>query len=337
MPLSVFIKESAECSAAKNWVKEQLEGCEVFFTDSIEGYTVDESRGVILLMDRAKVDYDEILCSSEAEVLAFIKKKDGKGNSIERKINLANKFGIDFRYCLYSESSTHHVWVYQFGKDSSGKLETEFTSFSDFGIWLDTKRTMTISKGFGHSSISAYDTSQFTDLPHFDQTLRKNKTPWLANIDGFVSDKNGEPIAILEYQNTRKSPQYHCNNVFFLSGEDINRFKSAEIVKLHSRLPFYILVWSHEYSGFKIKELDCCAYPETNLNSKGLVSSYFPTNKSPEVYNNICTKVNTKSLSYDGRNFISTINYPPLSLSNKTFPHMYYLINTFHVKYCENH
>ena len=60
MPLTVFIKESSEVSDSKNWIKQRLMTCPLFFVDSIEGYTVDPDKGVIVLMERAKVDYNEV-------------------------------------------------------------------------------------------------------------------------------------------------------------------------------------------------------------------------------------------------------------------------------------
>ena len=144
MSLVVFTKESAEVSASRNWVKKQLEKSPFIHVDSIEGYTVNPNKGVSILMERAKVDYDEISCLSTEEVISEITQNDGSEGSIRRKINLAQRFGIPFHYLLYSEQPQHHAWVYRFDASGKGELVKEFDSFGLFGLWLDEQRTLTI-------------------------------------------------------------------------------------------------------------------------------------------------------------------------------------------------
>ncbi len=327
MSLSVFIKESAEVSDSANWVKKELKSCKYFSLDAIEGYTVDDNDGVIMMMERAKVDYDEMLCLSSQEVIREINEKDGEPGSLQRKINLARVFGIDLLYALYSEASRHHVWLYRFRHSGEGSLEEEFNDFSSFGIWLSNHRTKTISKGFGHENVISHDTSHFSDLPGFDQTLRNNKTPWLGNLDAFVSDKEGNPIALIEFQNTSKSPKDHCNNFFFLSGADFNRVNSWEIARVHSGLPFFIIVWSKEQTGYRIKRLDCCTFLKGESGLSNNIQACVSSESAVERVAN-----NRSSYSFTKRdNGISRADHtPPLSIEDKTFPSIYYKYNELH-------
>ncbi len=327
MILKTFIHDTAEVSDKDNWVKKQLQTCPYLFIDSIEGYTVDMSSGVSILMERARVDYNEIILSNTQQIVQAIKEQDGKDKSIQRKINLANIFGLELYYLLYSVIP-HHVWLYKFNNSGNGNLEIEFDSYSSFGVWLENKRTIHVTKTFGHGNVRNFKTSQFKDLPGFDQTLRNNNTPWLGNLDAFISTRNGQPIALIEFQNTSKDPRYHCNNIYFLNGADINRVKSWEIARVHSRLPFFIIVWSKNNDGFKIKSLDCCSFLQDN-------STLFAELKGcARGDNNATEKVSQEGTSYsfsNGPQGFSSINHnPPLSKKDKTFPSLYYKYKNYY-------
>lgn len=334
MSLSVFEKESSEHSDSTNWAKQQLEGCSDIYVDSIEGYTVDLSRGVIILMDRAKVDYSEISHMSTEDIISEIKNHDGVAGSIQRKINLANIFNVKFRYLLYSEgnNNNHHVWVFLFDNGGSGLLEIEFDSFRKFGRWLNEKRSLLIKKAYGHEG-AQYDTSHFEDLPNFDQTLRINNTPWLANLDAFISDKKGNPIALVEFQYTKKTaPGDHCNNIYFLSGKDVNRFMTLEVARVQSSLPLYIIVWSDAYNDYVIKQVECCTIPDYSTDKNKiacenrLLSSFLPScqEKPQEVYNKICNSMNSYNVTTSGEGIAQDKHSPRLSITRKTFPLIYY-------------
>ncbi len=301
--------------------------CPLFFVDSIEGYTVDPDKGVIVLMERAKVDYNEVSRLSTEEVINDIKLNDGCNGSMRRKLNLAVLFGIPLHYVLYSETPQHHVWVYSFDSSENGQLLKEFNSFSSFGIWLHRLRTLVITKNYGHPNVTSYETSQFSDLPGLDQTLRKNQTPWLANLDAFLSDTQGQPIALIEFQKTKSSPSSHCNNYFYQLGQDLKRFETLEIARVHSKLPLIILVWNEDVNlGYKIKQVDCCAFPNYSSDSKQNLAQY-ATAIGPQkeiIRDRICKKDTSFTYSLINSNVSRVSHKPTLSEKKKTFPSIYY-------------
>jgi len=339
-PMAELVKTTSENSLDRNWAFKCIDDIKNYHVESLEGYTLDYNKGISIIMDRASTDdYSEIQSLSQKEVVKLILALEG--DSIQRKIKFASLYKIPYRYALYSEKECHYVWVYKF-QDTKGLLEREFTSYEEFGDWLNNKRSLSISKNFGHNTSTIKGTSKFSKLPIFDQALRNNGTPWLANLDGIIFNDNNDPIALLEMQTTYKiSPKNHDNNKYYLQGQDINRFDIIEVASIQSGLPWFIITWSplpDHREDYVIKKVNHIAHPYTNIidgksdisrdymNLLKRFSYYSDTNdkKKIKIEEEICSKQKSFLLKKQGDQISKELFESSLSINNGSFPNIYY-------------
>lgn len=341
MKASNFRKESSERSDSSNWAKNLLIEKTPYHFDSIEGCNQNQDNQVTHLFERARIDLDENLPDlSPEELLSEIINIEGK-DSLIRKINFANCFGLSLHYVLYCDEK-EIVFLYEIQATDSLHLKQQFSSYQEFSDWIKGIKGWVSSKSFREKD----------DLPEFDKALRKAGTAWPTNIDCFVCDENNNPISIIEFQNAKNTGVLqHSNNDHFqckisttkegfygpypVYHDDIRRWTSLEILRIQSGLKLIIITWSQVSQDFQIKELDKVSipfFPEEQgkidwkymAKYKGALHQYVNSNRNKEIENNISENAKTYNLTKEENTIKTNINEPPLSYENKTFPALYY-------------
>lgn len=337
MAISNFRKESSERSDSQNWAKNALSSITNIRLESIEGCNQNASNKVTHLIERARVDYSDSPNAVKSEVIEEIKKLEGI-DSLQRKINFSNAFGIPLTYALYCDE-VEKVFLIQLESLESIEFVSTFNSYSDFSAWIQGVKGWVSRKSF----------REIKDLPYFDIQLRKAGCAWPTNIDCFVSDENNNPIAIVEFQNAKRTKvKDHCNNDFFLCKmsstnqfgnpkyhDDIRRWVSQEILRVQSNLRFFIITWSQNEPDFIIKELEIVTvpyFPEANgkpdwatINSYKKDMNHFVNQDKPDpILQKISNSYKTYNLVKKDESIDSVLNEPPLSYGAKTFPSLYY-------------
>lgn len=339
MRLVEFRKESSERSDGENWCKSILKKGTPYYFDSIEGCNQNTANKVTHLIERARVSVIDGK-STKQEIIASIIELESK-EVLQRKINFANCFNVPLSYALYCDEN-ENVFLFDFISLNNIVFKKHYKSYLEFANWIAAIKGWVSKKAF----------REIDDLPYFDKQLRKYKTPWPTNIDCFVSDKENNPIAIIEYQNAKDTGVLeHCNNDYFqcklsftkngyygsytVYSDDIRRWTSQEILRVQSELKLVIITWSQNSSDFQIKELESVAipfFPKANgkpdwkemSTYKSDLNKYVKSNRSKEIEQKISSNRKTYNLykTDDGISF--SVNEPTLSFGAKTFPSLYY-------------
>lgn len=328
MKASNFRKESSERSDSSNWAKNLLIEKTPYYFDSIEGCNQNQDNQVTHLFERARIDLDGSLQDlSSEELLSEIINVEGK-DSLIRKINFANCFGLSLHYVLYCDEK-ELVFLYEIQSINSLNLIKQFNTYSEFSEWIGIIKGWKSSKPFRERN----------DLPYFDKCLRKAGTAWPTNIDCFVCDEKNIPVCIIEFQNAETiGVLQHCNNDYFqckiLNSDDIRRWTSQEILRVQSELKLLIITWAQDSLDFQIKELDRVTIPyfikDNRFNKdymdkyRGALNKYVNKNRDKRFEDNIAENVKTYNLIKEGNSIKTITNEPVLSYENKTFPALYY-------------
>ena len=339
MTLTNFRKETSERSDVHNWAKDILKTNTEFYFESIEGCNQNANHLVTHLFERARVDYvldGEQSIQQIAEQIIHLEGVD----SLQRKINFAQRFGILLSYVLYCDEN-EKLFLFHFTSIDIIQLHKVFNNYKEFADWIAGIKGWRSHKPFRET----------TDLPHFDRRLRQEGTPWPTNIDCFICDHSNHPVAILEFQNADKvGVVYHCNNDYFLCKmtgtdqwgrttyhDDIRRWTSQEIIRVQSSLRFFIISWATTENDFTLKEVDKITIPYFQKLSNGQMdwahqnqykaalnrfSNTRPRNV--EFAHIIANTYMTFNLSYKNSVMTETVNTPPLHTKNQTFPYIYY-------------
>jgi hypothetical protein len=337
MALVNFRKETSERSDEANWAKSLLLEKSGYFLESIEGCNQNADNMVTHLIERARVDYDQSKTSSKDEIVSAILSLEGE-DTLQRKINFANCYGLPLSYALYCDE-TQHVYLFNFVSLEKIDFIHQYKSYQEFADWIAGIKGWKSNKSF----------REIQDLPFFDKELRRSGTPWPTNIDCFISDTNYNPIAILEFQNAKStSVANHCNNDFFLCKmtstnqwgytvyhDDIRRWTSQEILRVQSNLRYLIITWSQGENDFILKEVEIITIPYfpnhdgkpdwNYINSyKASMNTYVGSGKTEKYEKAISSKFKTYNLINDEGTINSVVNEPPLSYESRTFPSIYY-------------
>lgn len=259
----MIINETTERNDRNNWVKNQLvnDGFQII---EFEGYTVKNNK-VTGLFDRRCFENIDLDSYSEEKVFNIVKNEEKMLNS---KLLFANQLNVFYRYVFY-QYTPEKVYIYRF-ENNILKFKTKLINFCDFINYTKSIRDLKISSPL-----------QENNMPQIDHILRDRcKYAWMGNLDGlFLSNLNGEPKALVEFQTTIKIPvEKHCNNTWFapMNGRkgDEQRWKVFDILSKQSNLPLIILVWSpNEINGnIKYKIVKEIIYSDNTENKKaGLV------------------------------------------------------------------
>jgi hypothetical protein len=338
MKIKNLRKETSERSDAANWAKQSLIDNTTFFFDSIEGCNQNTNNIVTHLLERARFDVgindnaiDDIYkMIIDIETIAVL----------TRKINFANLFSIPLSYVLYCDE-TETVYLLNFKSISKLEFINTFYSYQAFSDWISEIKGWKSNKSFRENP----------DLPEFDKRLRKCGTAWPTNLDCFFSDENNNPLGLIEYQNAdRVGVQNHCNNDYFLCKmsslnqwghnqyhDDIRRWTSQEIIRVQSKLRYFIITWSTLNYIYTLKEIEKITIPHFPSKPDGkpdwdFVNKYkaamnaYSNNKNINNQNKIEQNGITFNFSINNHNqIITTLNSPPLNFMLKTFPSIYYL------------
>ncbi len=338
MHLYNFRKETSERSDANNWAKHQLIKETDFFFDGIEGCNQNAQNQTTHLLERAHVDIDQNGNKSKENVLQSIIDLETK-SALQRKINFAAAFGLPLSYVLHNDA-TGLVFVLEFRSVDDVEVVHSFSSYEKFGHFLAFIKGWKSTKKF----------REYDDLPEIDKALRKAGNPWPTNIDCFCSDSDGNPIAIIEYQNAKAiGVLAHSNNDYFLCKQkstitttygprikfhdDIRRWTSQEILRVQSGLPLLVITWSQKEVHFQLKEVQKIAFPDFETQNPvdrwKRIAKYkedlhrFVTDPSEAEFQVI---QNRRSFSYTKENnaILEEKHTPPLTRSAMTFPHIYW-------------
>jgi len=332
-----FRKETSERSDEANWAKSLLINHSGYYLDSIEGCNQNANNTVTHLIERARFDDIGGEKSSKTDIINQIIALEGK-ESLLRKIRFAKCYGLPLSYALYCDE-TEKVYLLYFHSLVLVEVFKAFSSYKDFAVWIAEIKGWKSNKPF----------REMQDLPNFDKALRKAGTPWPTNIDCFISNKENEPVAILEFQNAKNTNvANHCNNDFFLCKmtgtnewgytvyhDDIRRWTSQEILRVQSNLRYFIITWAQFQADFILKEVEIITIPHfpykdgkpywDYINAyKRDMNKYVTKNKDQVEEKNIATKYKTYNLKYDDTTMNMVVNEPPLSYKHKTFPSIYY-------------
>jgi hypothetical protein len=337
MALTNFRKETSERSDSANWAKVLLLEKSGFYLDSIEGCNQNGLNLVTHLMERARVDYMEGVKASLEEVAVQIIELEGR-DSLERKIRFAKCFELPLHYVLYSDEE-ERVYLLAFHSLAQIEIVKTYRSYQLFADWIASVKGWKSTKSF----------REINDLPHFDQVLRKAGTPWPTNIDCFISDQNNVPIAVLEFQNAKNTKvAAHCNNDFFLCKlkttsqdgnevyhDDIRRWTSQEIIRVQSKLKFFILTWAPKEDDVVLKEVDKIVIPYFGQIGQKVdwshgraykrdLHMYVISNRTENTRKQVEESYLSYEISHEGGIMNTKINNAPLSIDQKTFPSIYY-------------
>lgn len=334
MAFTNFRKETSERSDTSNWAKKSLIQNTKYHFDSIEGCNENDSNIATHLMERARVDFNgndtDMTLESIRDSIATLETEE----VLQRKMNFAKAFHMNLSYVLYNDE-TQRVWMYEFDSTDSLKFVQKFDSYTSFSDWIAQIKGWKSTKPF----------REIADLPLFDKVLRRAGTAWPTNIDCFVSDESGQPIAILEFQNAKNTSVIdHCNNEFFLCKQtyfdswghikyhdDIRRWLSQEILRVQSGLRLFIITWAQGQDDFILKEVSQITFPElpfgqdwnkTNRYKRDMHD--FAMTKTREAAQKIAQTYQSYIIKYEHPVMKRVVYNPPLSSKNKSFPYIYY-------------
>ncbi len=322
MTLSNFRKESSERSAGYNRARQQLMRETPFLFESLEGCNQNAENRVTHLLERARVDINAEKRATRADVLNAIIRAEG-ADSLRCKINLARRFGVALSYVLYNNE---HERVYLLELPAIDRLNyiRTFKSYRAFADWISGIKGWVSVKKFREAE----------ELPAFDKALRRYGTPWPINIDCFVCNRQHQPLAIIEFQNARKTGVLnHCNNDYFQcllpASDDIRRWTSLEILRVQSGLRLFIITWAQNEETFVLKELDRAVIPHNNRGAlsrayRRALHQYTRQGRPPELEAAIAQRFRSYSLRWRDNRMQRICHAPPLDAGQKTFPALYY-------------
>ncbi len=322
MALSNFRKETSERSADFNWARQLLARETPFRLESLEGYNQNREDRVTHLLERARVSIDAPKRATRGAVLRSIISLEGR-EGLLCKINFARRFGLALSYVLYN-NERERVYLLELPAIDRLKYIRTFKSYRAFAAWIREIKGWVSTKSFREAA----------ELPAFDKALRGHGTPWPANIDCFVCNRACKPLAIIEFQNARKTGVLkHCNNDYFqcLSprGDDIRRWTSQEILRLQSGLRLFIITWAQNEETFVFKELDKVVIPFGENGPpapeyRRALNSYARMKRPPELEKAIAGRYRSYSLRWQNGGMKRHVHSPPLDTAAKTFPSLYY-------------
>lgn len=276
----MIINETTERNDSNNWVKNQLLNDD-FKIIEFEGYTIKDNK-VTGLFDRRLFKNIELENQTDNEILELVKKEEPLLSS---KIAFANIINVFYRYVLY-RYEPENVYIYRF-EDNTLVFKSKFDNFCDF---INQTRKI--------RDLQMLSPLQENNMPNIDHIFRNRcRYAWMGNLDGlFLSNKNGKPKALIEFQTTIKTPvKEHCNNTWFAPRNgrkgDEQRWKVFDILAKQSNLPLIIIVWSpNEINGdIKYKVVKEIIYSDDKENRKaGLIYS----EKIVITYNQLLEKLN---------------------------------------------
>lgn len=332
MTFTNYRKETSERSDASNWAKKILAEKTGLFFDSIEGCNENSANVATHMMERARVDIAQGVCTQQ-EVLDAIINLEGK-DVLQRKINFAKAFQLPLTYVLYCDEK-ETVSVFTIKSLSEIDHTASYNSYQEFSDWVQSIKGWKSTKPFRERE----------DLPYFDKALRKAGCAWPTNIDCFISDKDFNPIGILEFQNAKNTEVLkHCNNEFFLGkfvrynewgypkyDNDIRRWQSQEILRVQSGLRLFIVTWSQQSDDYILKEVDIISFPNLPFSNDWKrhgeyqkLMHHFANSRDVNVAKIIMENFFTYQLVYDDAAIHLEYYQPPLSGKEKTFPLIYY-------------
>lgn len=339
MRLHNYRKETSERSDAFNWAKNQLIHSTPYFYDGIEGCNQNAKNQTTHLFERAQVDIDTSGPKSKDAVIQSIVDLESE-SALIRKINFATSLGIPLSYVLHDDA-TGYVFMLSFDKSvDKMKIDRSFSSYQGFGQYLAEIKGWRSTKKFRESD----------DLPLIDKVLRQNGTPWPTNIDCFCTDQHGKPVAIIEYQNAETiGVLHHSNNDYFLCKQrsvrqtergtkvifhdDIRRWTSQEILRVQSQLPLMVITWSQSEQHYQLKEVEQIAFPDFEMDGSraqwSRMTAYkedlhrFSKEPMDADFQVICQR-NSMSFVRTGGIVTEMYHKPPLSIPDRTFPHIYW-------------
>ena len=322
MALSNFRKETSERSAGFNRARKQLMRETPFRFESLEGCNQNRQNRVTHLLERARVDIELKNRATRSAVLRSITATEGR-ESLQCKINFARRFGLALSYVLYN-NERERVYLLELPAIDRLNYIRTFKSYRAFAGWIKKIKGWVSVKSFREAG----------ELPAFDKALRRHGTPWPTNIDCFVCNREYQPLAIIEFQNARKTGVLnHCNNDYFqclLPGsDDIRRWTSQEILRVQSGLRLFIITWAQNEDIFVLKELEQVAIP---FDGEGGISPayrralrhYVQNNRPPELEAGIAERYHSYSLYRQKNRIRRRVHTPPLDSGRKTFPALYY-------------
>ena len=337
MGITNFRKESSERSDSQNWAKNQLMSLSSIHVESIEGCNQNSDNEITHLIERARIDIDPSVKANKQDVLNSIIEIEGK-ESLQRKINFSKCFDISMYYALYC-NEVEKVYLIRIKSLTDIELHKTFQSYSSLSNWIQEIKGWSSRKKF----------REINDLPYFDKALRKAGCAWPTNIDCFITNRNNEPIAIVEFQNAKNTRvKEHCNNDFFLCKmssknrygytqyhDDIRRWISQEILRVQSGLRYLIITWSQNENDYILKELELVTAPYfPTKNGKlnwDVVNAYkrdlniFVNNRRQQKnFDKIAQAYKSYHLYKSTSGICIQVNEPPLEYGNRTFPSLYY-------------
>ena len=328
-----YRKETSERSDASNWAKQILIEQTGLYFDSIEGCNENSQNLVTHMMERARVDYTDETPSDVNSVLENIKTLE-TSDVLLRKINFATTFQRPLTYVLYCDEK-EFVWMYTINSLGQCTLDRSFDSYQAFSNWIASVK--------GWKSTKPYRERQ--DLPYFDKALRKAGTAWPTNIDCFVSNKEFQPIGIIEFQNAKQTEVKRHNNNEFFHGKyarqdqwghvrydnDVRRWQSQEILRLQSGLRLFVITWAQNSNDYQLKEISVITFSNLpNAKNWAMTNEYqrlmheLANNHSKETVSKIAGQFSSYNLIYQEHDMDIVTHQPPLSVHEKTFPFIYY-------------
>lgn len=274
----MIINETSERNDSNNWVKANLLNDD-FHIISFEGYTVKGGL-TTALFDRRQFQHEKFEDLSEDELEALISHEEPY---IGAKLAFAKSLKVNYFYVFY-RYNPQNIVLYRFGgevffslpanNDQNNGLvykprhiESKIFKFRDFCSFIDSTkhiRDLTMASNYEERG-----------LPQIDQIFRRNcNYAWMGNLDGlFLTNANGKPKAIIEWQTTKKtSVENHCNNTWFAPTPrrkgDEQRWRVMHNISLQSQLPLIIIVWSpNEVNGnIKYKVVSDVIYSDSANN-----------------------------------------------------------------------
>lgn len=333
MDIKSFRKETSERSEHQNWVLEELSGSSVLYFTGFEGCNENSSFQATAILDRSLIDVSGSIDDPPPieQVIALIESNEGR--ALQGKINFCSHLGFPYTYVLYNYEH-HFVLRYEL-TDKIPVLREKYISFETFSQWIQSIKQWESYKWFRENP----------DLPVFDKALREAGCAWPTNIDCVAFNNDHQPVALIEFQNAKKTGVRNHSNIYyflpvkgyyggFKKGPDEQRWRSQEILRVQSGLPHLTIVWSQEEDFVIVKRLEKVVFPDYSDEKKSqtYVQALAMMNiaiqgKQKDVINQCLQSIGNKYSSYylsnvDGKVSIVPVN-PPLSFTERTFPFIY--------------
>ena len=137
MTFTNYRKETSERSDASNWAKKILAEKTGLFFDSIEGCNENSANVATHMMERARVDIAQGVCTQQ-EVLDAIINLEGK-DVLQRKINFAKAFQLPLTYVLYCDEK-ETVSVFTIKSLSEIDHTASYNSYQEFSDWFSQSK-----------------------------------------------------------------------------------------------------------------------------------------------------------------------------------------------------